>query len=167
VFRYGQLCVPVATCLDIRLELGIAVDFRVVILLVWVESRGVSGDVDGVRAMEVSGAQWYGRRISYPDVQERRGGQYAIFGGRVCYCIPAYVVLALLPTSWKLPRRVETVQPTTYRTTSPTLTLPVWCSSSIFMARLCSASNCFRDCVPHRKYDGSGRVLPSSGVCAS
>jgi hypothetical protein len=72
VLRHCQFCVPVATGLDIRLELGVTVDLGVVILLVWVEGGGVCGDVDGVRSVEVSGAQRYGRRISNSDVQERR-----------------------------------------------------------------------------------------------
>jgi len=89
VLRHSQLRVPVAARLDIGLELGVAVDARVVILPVRVEGGGVRGDVDGVRPVEVGGAQRDGRRISYAHVEEGGRGQDAVFRGRVCYCIAA------------------------------------------------------------------------------
>ena len=89
MFGHGQPRIPGAARLEVWLELGHAVPLGGLYLLVWVEGGGVGGDVDGVRAVEVGGAEGDGRCVSDAYVEEVRGGQYAVVGRRVGHRVPA------------------------------------------------------------------------------
>lgn len=98
MLRDGKSGVPVTASLQVGLELRNTVRLRRLDFPVRIESGGICGDVDGVRAVQIGGSQWQGRGVTYADVQECRRREDAVFAGGVCDRVPAGDVLALAAT---------------------------------------------------------------------
>lgn len=153
--RYGEPRAPGAARLQVRFEFRYSFLLRGFDLLVRIECRGVCCDVDLVRSVKVGGAERDCRCVSYSYMEEVRRRQNSVLGGCVCNRVSR-----LMSVPWP-----DGACHNPNLTTSPTLTLPVWWSSNMLLARCSSLSCSLRD-WESRKNEERGSAQPASGIWA-
>lgn len=94
--------------------------------MVWVKCRGITCRIESIWAMKISCSERNRRRVLNLYVKMVWRREYAIERGGVGQSVSA-------PISDLYPLLILSGA---YRTTSPTLTDPTWCTSSIFRACL-------------------------------